>query len=170
MGKLPYIENKKMYAAVMGACSYVRATGYFNKATSYYADKYGVDVEEVRRYVRIAQGNGQKRAAKRKYKWYVMVVMRDFYCAGDCGEYDSWNWGEKEKREHTRVVIRKSTSEENARRQMDITKSMPTWALFERPHDENRVFSAREFESEEAAQKFADSLTWKSVRDIVLCR
>ena len=66
MGKLPYIPDKKLYAAVMGACSYVRDTGYFNKATSYYANKYNVDVEEVRRYVRIAQGNGQKKRQREK--------------------------------------------------------------------------------------------------------
>ena len=72
MGKLPFIPDKKMYAAVMGACSYVRDTGYFNKATQYYADKYDVDVDEVRKYVRIAQGNGQKQAAKRKYYWFAV--------------------------------------------------------------------------------------------------
>lgn len=75
MGKLPYIRDKKMYAAVMGACSYVRDTGYFNKATDYYADKYGVDVDEVRKYVRIAQGNGQKTAnsgESKKYFWFAV--------------------------------------------------------------------------------------------------
>ena len=121
MHKLPYIADKKMYAAVMGACSYVRDTGYFNKATSYYADKYNVDVEEVRRYVRIAQGNGQKQAAKRKkreYKWYVVIILRDWYCAGDCGEYESWHWDEQTKREHTTWAIKRATSAENAKKTM----------------------------------------------------
>ena len=76
MGKLPYIANKKLYSAVMGACSYVRATGYFNKAVRYYANKYDVSEEEVSRYVRIAQGNGQKKATektpKRKYYWFAV--------------------------------------------------------------------------------------------------
>jgi len=75
MYKLPYIPDKKLYAAVMGACSYVRATGYFNKATRFYANKYDVDVEEVRRYARIAQGNGQKMASKAKkvkYHWFAV--------------------------------------------------------------------------------------------------
>lgn len=52
MKKLPYISDKALYAAVMGACSYARDTGHFNKATSYYAEKYDVDVEDVRKYVR----------------------------------------------------------------------------------------------------------------------
>lgn len=73
MNKLPYIKDKKMYAAVMGACSYVKSTGWFNKATQYYADKYSVDVEEVKRYVRIAQGNGQKCSKiKRRYFWFAV--------------------------------------------------------------------------------------------------
>ena len=76
MSKLPYIPNKKLYAAVMGACSYVRSTGWFNKATEYYADKYGVDIEDVKKYVRMAQGKGQKRnnakSAPRKYFWFAV--------------------------------------------------------------------------------------------------
>lgn len=76
MGKLPYIPDKRLYAAVMGACSYVRETGYFNKAVSYYADKYSVSEEEVAKYVRMAQGKGQKEAsagrAPRKYSWFAV--------------------------------------------------------------------------------------------------
>lgn len=30
--KYPYISDKRMYAAVMNACKYIRETGYFNKA------------------------------------------------------------------------------------------------------------------------------------------
>ena len=133
MHKLPYIADKKMYAAVMGACSYVRDTGYFNKATSYYADKYNVDVEEVRRYVRIAQGNGQKQAAKRKkreYKWYVVIILRDWYCAGDCGEYESWHWNEQTKREHTTWAIKRATSAENAKNNVSRRKTVPYTICF----------------------------------------
>lgn len=76
MGKLPYIPNKNLYAAVMGACKWIREDGYFNKATKYYADKYNVSVDEVKKYVRIAQGNGQREANKRKptkrYFWYAI--------------------------------------------------------------------------------------------------
>lgn len=76
MRKLPYIPDKRLYAAVMGACSYVRDTGWFNKAVSYYADKYNVAEDEVAKYVRIAQENGQKEknsfSDKRKYKWFAV--------------------------------------------------------------------------------------------------
>ncbi len=84
MGKLPYIPNKRLYAAVMGACSYIRETGYFNKATSYYADKYNVDVDDVRKYVRIAQSNGQKNAAKRKYHWFAVEFSMGNERNGGC--------------------------------------------------------------------------------------
>lgn len=76
MGKLPYISDKRLYAAVMGACSYIRKTGYFNKAISYYAKKYDVSEDDIAKYVRIAQGNGQKAknkvSPKRKYKWFAI--------------------------------------------------------------------------------------------------
>lgn len=76
MGKLPYISDKRLYAAVMGACSYIRETGYFNKAISYYAKKYDVSKDDIAKYVRIAQGNGQKAknkvSPKRKYKWFAV--------------------------------------------------------------------------------------------------
>ena len=76
MAKLPYIPDKKLYAAVMGACSWIRESGFFNKATNYYADKYGVDADEVKKYVRLAQSNGQKakakQAPKKKYYWFAV--------------------------------------------------------------------------------------------------
>lgn len=75
--RYPYIADKKMYAAVMGACSYIRAKGYFNKAVSYYADKYGVDEKELAQHIRARQGAGQKgkksNNAGRKYKWFIVV-------------------------------------------------------------------------------------------------
>ncbi len=65
-----------MFAAVMGACSYIRETGYFNKAVSFYADKYGVDEKELARHIRERQAAGQKgrkSASKgRKYKWFFV--------------------------------------------------------------------------------------------------
>lgn len=76
MGKLPYIPDKRLYAAVMGACSWIRESGYFNKATEYYAEKYDVPLDDVQRYVRMAQANGQRKAAKnnkpRKYLWFAV--------------------------------------------------------------------------------------------------
>lgn len=62
MKKLPYIPNKDMYAAVMGACSMIRETGKFWTAVNYYADKHNVDKEEMIEYIRIAQSNGQRKA------------------------------------------------------------------------------------------------------------
>ena len=171
MHKLPYIADKKMYAAVMGACSYVRDTGYFNKATSYYADKYNVDVEEVRRYVRIAQGNGQKQAAKRKkweYKWYVVIILRDWYCAGDCGEYESWHWDEQTKREHTTWAIKRATSAENAKKQCFTPKNCSIYYLLSVPHEENRAVALKEFNTEQEAKEFCESLTWDSVKKLIL--
>lgn len=76
MGKLPFIKDKDLYAAVMGACSYVKATGYFNKATQYYANKYGVDVDDVRYYVRMAQANGQKGKKRGKYHYFAIEYSR----------------------------------------------------------------------------------------------
>ena len=88
--KYPYIEGgKKMVAAVLGACSYIRETGYFNKAVSYYADKYGVDEDELADNIRKRQAAGRKAKAAerkaaaadsggRKYKYYV--VGSHIYC------------------------------------------------------------------------------------------
>ena len=76
MSKYPYIPDKRMFAAVMGACSYIRETGYFNKAVSYYADKYSVDEKELAAHIRARQAAGQKgrtSASKgRKYKWFIV--------------------------------------------------------------------------------------------------
>ena len=72
---LPYIPDKKMYAAVMGACKYIRNTGFFNKAIAYYSEKYEVDEDKLIKYVRLAQSEGQKRANKkspRTYKHYLI--------------------------------------------------------------------------------------------------
>ena len=76
MSKYPYIPNKRMFAAVMGACSYIRETGYFNKAVSYYAEKYGVDEKELAKHIRARQAAGQKGRTStskgRKYKWFII--------------------------------------------------------------------------------------------------
>lgn len=75
--KYPYIADKRMYAAVMGACSYIRETGYFNKAVRYYADKYNVDEDEVAQEIRKRQSAGQKgkkpASKSRKYKYFIVV-------------------------------------------------------------------------------------------------
>ena len=100
--KLPYIPDKKLYAAVMGACSYIRTTGYFNKAVRYYADKYNVSVDDVIRYVRIAQGNGQRMSTKkRKYHWFAV-------------EYSNIEHINYFEEMYAQYVVVKATSEDNA--------------------------------------------------------
>jgi hypothetical protein len=97
MRKLPFIADKDLYAAVMGACSWIRETGYFNKACSYYANKYSVDVDDVKQYVRIAQQNGRKASSKcknTKFKYYLVHG----HFAGErgtllnCYDKDSGKW------------------------------------------------------------------------------
>ena len=83
--RYPYIPNKTMYAAVMGACSYIRETGYFNKAVSYYAEKYQVDADELAKHIRARQSVGQKgrrsNSTGRKYKWFI--VCQTIWCEAD---------------------------------------------------------------------------------------
>lgn len=57
--KLPYIKDKRLYAAVMTACSMVKTSGWFNKACKYAADKYEVRESDVRDYVLIASRRGR---------------------------------------------------------------------------------------------------------------
>ena len=74
--KLPYIKDKRLYAAVMTACSMVKESGWLNKACKYAADKYDVRESDVRDYVliasrrgRIISGNsGQKKAKPKQHK------------------------------------------------------------------------------------------------------
>ena len=57
--KLPYIKDKRLYAAVMTACSMVKESGWLNKACKYAADKYDVREADVRDYVLIASRRGR---------------------------------------------------------------------------------------------------------------
>lgn len=79
--KYPWIP-KEYYPAVMGACSYIRSTGWFNKAISYYAKKYNVDKDSLENYVRERQGAGQKikGSSRRNYKyyWFKYVALDDW--------------------------------------------------------------------------------------------
>ena len=173
MKKLPYIPDKKMYAAVMGACSWIRQSGYFNKATQYYADKYGVDVDELRKYVRTAQGNGQKQAAKREkrvYHWYVIVALRDYYLADDCGTYLSWGYSDEDFRNNTRIFVRRATSAKNARDAVSGTKGKDIVRLIADRHQEYIARHVEQYEKEEEANKRAGSLTWDDVKQWVVVR
>lgn len=75
--KYPYIADKRMYAAVMSACKYIRETGYFNKAVRYNAEKYGVDAGELEKEIRKRQGAGQKgkstKATGKTYRYFIVV-------------------------------------------------------------------------------------------------
>lgn len=76
--KYPYIADKKMYAAVMNACKYIRETGYFNKAVSYNAQRFGVDPDELAKEIRKRQSAGQKaksKTEKRKYKYFIVLSI-----------------------------------------------------------------------------------------------
>lgn len=141
MGKLPYIPDKDTYRAVVGACSYIRETGWFNKATSYYAKKYNVDVDEVRKFVRIAQGNGQKEAAKnspKKYKWYAVE-----YSMG--GER---NGGAYFESEYACYEVRKGLNEGSVMRTM--CKNDEPWNEYAAVHWFGRI---KEFSSKDEAEQ-----------------
>ena len=67
--KYPYIADPDMYKAVMGACSWIRKDGYFNKAVSYYSRYYGVDADELAAEIRKRQAAGQR---GKTYSWFVV--------------------------------------------------------------------------------------------------
>ena len=75
--KYPYIADKRMYAAVMSACKYIQETGYFNKAVSYNAEKYGVDEDELAKEIRKRQSAGQNgkssKAKGKTYRYFIVV-------------------------------------------------------------------------------------------------
>ena len=160
--KYPYIADKKMYAAVMGACSYIRDTGYFNKAVSYYADKYGVDAAELEAHIRKRQGAGQK-GKTRQYKYYVIVALRDYYEGGDEGRFTSWEWNEKDYAAHTFIKVVRATSSKNAKGQ--ITKNNPMlWSS----GDEMIVEKIIECNDKKSADKMAGEIKWQDIRADVL--
>lgn len=94
--KLPYIDDKKVYAAVAFACSYVWDTGNFEEGTSYYAEKYDADVEEVRKYVRIAL-DSERRG---KSRWFAVEYSVS-------SEYDAGHFVP----EKARYIVKKGLSE-----------------------------------------------------------
>ena len=80
MSKYPFIANKKLYAAVMFACKMIREDGFFNKAVDRAANYYGVDVEDVKKEVRLRQSAGQSGKPRGKMKWFIVCDNRgDIY-------------------------------------------------------------------------------------------
>ena len=57
--KYPYIP-RDYYPAVIQASKMIRKTGWFNKAVSYYAQKYDLDETKLAFHIRKRQGAGQK--------------------------------------------------------------------------------------------------------------
>lgn len=170
MGKLPYIRNKRLYAAVMGACSYIRETGWFNKATQYYANKYGVGVDDVRKYVRIAQGNGQREAAKKKpatFKWYTAVVMKDWYCADDDGSHASWDYTHEEKVQHSFVIVKRAKSLDNLERTIYNSAGLKGADVFEVPHTVYTVIKATEYDTKREADEAMDRYTTDDISEAI---
>jgi len=102
MAKYPYIADKRMYAAVMGACKWIRESGYFNKAVRYYANKYNVSEKELAAEIRKRQGAGQKAkgTTAREYKYYTVILYTET-------DRECWKTGEK---------VQRATSEKNARK------------------------------------------------------
>lgn len=116
MTKYPYIPDKKMYAAVMGACKWIREEGYFNKAVSYYAEKYNVDPDELAKHIRARQSAGQKGKTGRTYKYYLVDKREQSY--GETHYYNA-------------PVIIKATSAKNAERQFYLGDSLDMQRSFE---------------------------------------
>jgi len=161
--KYPFIPDKTMYAAVMGACSYIRETGYFNKAVKYYANKYGVDEDELAKHVRARQGAGQK-GKSRQYKHFVVAVLHNYGCiVDDVYTFSSWEWTEDDYRKHTEIGVKKATSEQNVK--LAIEKNNP-WPYGE--GDDYTVCKTWEYDSQAEAEKAARELTWDDVRQYVL--
>ena len=130
MGKLPYIQDRQLYAAVMGACRYVRETGYFNRAVNYYADKYGVSANDVAKYVRIAQGAGQKQMntqrPARHYLWFAVEYYDKCYYNPDLFVEPN------DSLPQYRYAVKKGISEETVKRRMDLDYRSDMFRTFER--------------------------------------
>ena len=79
--KMPYIADKKLYAAVMFACKMIREEGYFNKAVKIAARYYDVDADDVASEIRKRQSVGQTGKKRGKYKYYTCCME----CIGNDG-------------------------------------------------------------------------------------
>ena len=116
--KLPYIKDKRLYAAVMTACSMVKESGWLNKACKYAADKYDVRESDVRDYVliasrrgRIISGNSGRKRAKQHKVTRVDEYYSAFISCHTCGDVvrgcdmdsviESWNYKQQEAKRRT---------------------------------------------------------------------
>lgn len=78
--------------AVLEASEAIRFTGCFNRETERVADEYGVDVDELRRLIRIRQGAGQRAAARNKapIKFKYIVVRKAVTGTGESIKHDDY--------------------------------------------------------------------------------
>jgi hypothetical protein len=84
--KYPFIADKRLYAAVMYACTLVRKYGEYNRACNTAAKKYGVSAEDVRTELSKRAGAGHKGA---KMKWFVVWDVT----TGDWVDYSGEKYG-----------------------------------------------------------------------------
>lgn len=93
-----------------------------------------------------------KTRTKRKYNWYVLIVMKDFYHTSiNCGYYDSWGWTQEEKLANTGIYVNRATSKENAQRKYICDHKYYCFGLV---HEEYRVMFIKEFDTREDADIF----------------
>lgn len=83
MYKYEYIPDKRMYAAVMGACKYIRETGFFNKAIQYYSDKFDVNYDDLKQYVTNRSIAGRKSIKREPKKLKYFIIETHTYCEAD---------------------------------------------------------------------------------------
>ena len=135
--KYPYIANKRMYAAVMGACSWIRESGYFNKAVSYYAEQYGVDADELAGHIRARQSAGQKGKKRGTYKYFVVLTWESCDADGEAHLVD--------------IQVKKALNKSNAKQ---------SWLDFQRRNDYGGSYALYRFDevlNEFATKKEADT-------------
>lgn len=160
--KYPYIKGgKAMVAAVLGACSYIRKTGYFNKAVKYYANKYNVDEEELAANIRERQGAGQKgkksKSQGRKYHWFIVCeqswsdaegysdyyrpqilkglsekTIKSRFCESDNKRTMREDTGSSYSPVYNHIVIAEFDSEEQAR------EAFPKWEELAKEHENKK--------------------------------
>ena len=149
---MPYIPDKSMYAAVMGACRYIRATGYFSRAVSYYANLYDVDADELAAHIRARQSVGQKRKnakTKRVYKYFVCDrwIHRQ--------HRDDYNY------EHTpNIQVIKAVSREHAARN---NSGITSWGYQNESYSEWICTVIAEFDTKAEADEYAEKLKGRYV-------
>lgn len=168
MSKIPYIPDKSLYAAVMFACKMIRENGYFNKDCNIAADYYDVDVDDVKYYVRIAQGKGQKKANKknpRKYHWYLILFVPDYIANDDCGTRNTWDYTFDDWVENLHYRIVRATKEWNARRQVDPNPVYSEMVGF--GYETNIILKVFEFDKKAEAQSYLDNMESEDFKSVV---